>query len=147
MKSSGFLQSNSTLKSYSSLSSNKAFRYKKDEDLAQADSKFSIIIRQRDGKCLRCGTTYLLTCSHFYKRSIYVLRFDPENCVTFCLHCHDEWESKKDGEYKVFMMALLGLHRYQLLEERSKIRMSVDEAVKQAQPYLNKHYQPSEIQY
>lgn len=116
-------------------------------DVSEADSKFSKIIITRDGKCLNCGATYMLSCSHFFGRSIHSTRFDPVNCITLCISCHDNWESKKSGIYKDFMICLLGLEAFTLLEERSKERKSLEVALAEAKEYIEFNYPVNEIQY
>ena len=70
----------------------------------RADAKFSEWIRERDKKCLRCGTTENLTCSHFWSRSKSALRYEPDNCIALCAwKCHIYgWEKEKQGEYRDF---------------------------------------------
>lgn len=90
--------------------------------LTKADQEFSKWIRKRDGKCVRCGSTEYLTCSHFWARQHKATRFDPENCVTLCwMPCHKyHWEKEKQGAYRDFMLSWLGEERYTALEARSK---------------------------
>jgi len=97
----------------------------------EADSKFSKDIRQRDQICLNCGSTRFLTCSHYHKRQIWNTRFDPENCITLCVECHNSWENQKDGIYKDFMFSWLGEERFYKLEERSKIKITPYEAIRE----------------
>ncbi len=115
-------------------------------DLVEADSKFSKIIIQRDGRCLNCASQCFLSCSHFFGRSNYATRFDPQNCITLCIVCHDLWESKKNGVYKEFMIVWLGFEEFCKLEERSKIRMRPVEAVASALKEM-KNLPINEIQY
>lgn len=80
----------------------------------KADTEFSKFIRERDGKCLRCGTTQDLTNSHFWSRANSSLRYEPDNCVTLCRwKCHFfGWEKEKQGAYRDFMIQRLGQERY-----------------------------------
>jgi len=95
----------------------------------EADRIFSIQIRERDGRCLRCGSTAFQTCSHFFKRAIYSTRFDPDNCDDFCQPCHEEWEGDPNGEYLKFKIEQLGTERFTALIVRARIRISPKEAV------------------
>lgn len=90
--------------------------------LGTADSAFSLFIRFRDKKCVRCGSTERrLTCSHFWGRTHNGTRFDPENCDALCwLPCHKEWEHEKQGGYRDFKVNQLGMARYQALEARAR---------------------------
>ena len=79
----------------------------------KADTMFSIYIRNRDGRCMRCGKTAdrtQLSCSHFWPRQHSATRYDPENCVALCwVPCHKyNWEKEKQGEYRDFMLVWLG---------------------------------------
>lgn len=90
----------------------------------KADTKFSEYIRNRDGKCLRCGKTKFLQNSHFFSRIHYATRYDPDNCITLCYGCHygnqKGWEYDQAGEYRDFMIARLGVERYNKLVEKHK---------------------------
>lgn len=83
-----------------------------------ADSYFSKYIRERDGKCLRCGTTENLTCSHYFRRGISATRYDPKNNITLCAECHAEWEGPKK-EYTQLMRNLLGDEEFLALTEKA----------------------------
>ena len=87
----------------------------------QADMAFSVFIRQRDGKCVRCGRKDMLTCSHFWGRTHSATRYDPENCDAVCVGCHlFIWEKEKQGEYRDFKLKQLGQERYDALEKRAR---------------------------
>jgi hypothetical protein len=90
---------------------------------ATADMYFSRYIRERDGRCLKCGTKDNLTCSHFWRRGHSGTRFDPLNCIALCggaNGCHQDWEDKKNHEYKAFMITLLMPAGYESLEKRAR---------------------------
>lgn len=92
------------------------------------------MIRERDGKCVRCGKTEYLQCSHFWARAISATRFDPDNLDALCYGCHygnrqEGWEYNKQGAYRTFKLNQLGEERYQALEERAKTKMSQREAI------------------
>lgn len=86
---------------------------------AVADKKFSKWIRERDGRCLRCGTKENLSCSHFWSRNKSALRYEPDNCITLCTwKCHIYgWEKEKQGVYRDFMLRRLGQKRYDELKK------------------------------
>lgn len=94
--------------------------------IKKADDMFSLYIRERDGKCLRCGKlrsdTNPLTCSHFWARQHNAVRFDPENCVSLCwIPCHKyHWEKEKKTYYRDFMVRWLGEEKYMQLEKRAR---------------------------
>ena len=105
---------------------------------SKADKLFSVWIRNRDGnKCLRCGSTEYLTCSHFWPRVKSVTRFAPDNCITLCYwKCHTDskkgWEHAKQGEYRDYMIKRLGEERYKELEQLYyQSHMTREEAIKE----------------
>ena len=93
-----------------------------------ADSYFSKWIRERDGKCLRCGTTEGLTCSHYHKRAISITRYCPINCITLCGVCHAEWEGPKEG-YTDLMIKMLGADGFLELQKKAGRFMKRSDAV------------------
>lgn len=62
------------------------------------DNLFSKIIRTRDGKCLRCGKTEQLQCSHVVPRTFISTRWNTENAITLCYACHIHWWHKNPLE-------------------------------------------------
>ena len=63
------------------------------------DIEFKRFIRARDKRCLRCGSLDNLQASH----SIPVshgnrLRYDGQNVITLCFHCHLSWWHKNPIE-------------------------------------------------
>lgn len=97
-------------------------------NLERADSKFSKFVRNRDRKCMNpwciCGLNYigvpieLLQCSHYYDRGIWLVRFDPDNCIALGPRCHQLWEDDKQGRYREFMIRWLGDKKFKALEKR-----------------------------
>lgn len=86
-----------------------------------ADKIFSEWIRARDKRCINCGRTSNLTCSHFWGRGNSATRYDPENCDTLCwMPCHFKWEKQKQGEYMKLKIKQLGKKGYAELEKRAR---------------------------
>lgn len=106
-----------------------------------ADTEFSKWVRARDGRCVRCGTTNNLTCSHFWVRQHSATRYDPDNCVALCwMPCHKyHWEKEKQGAYKDFMLVWLGKKKYKALEERSKTTYPRSDAIIDCMKLLGKY--------
>lgn len=105
----------------------------------KADVEFSKWVRQRDSRCLRCGSTENLTNSHFWSRNKSALRYEPDNCITLCAwKCHIYgWENEKQGAYRDFMINRLGIDRYEELKRiyyQSKVTRK--EAIKECQKLL-----------
>lgn len=132
MKNSGFKNKYSSLKTSSKRMRN--FREVKGEDenvlqVYEADRKFSLEIRKRDGQCVNCGRGMFLGCSHYFGRGIYSTRYDPFNCITLCQECHEVWENEKQGIYKDYMELWLGVRMFGFLKERAKEKVTPYEAI------------------
>ncbi len=91
---------------------------------AVADAKFSLYIRERDGKCVRCKGLDELQCSHFFDRQHSGTRYDGDNCDTLCKGCHygraDGWEHDKEGAYIRWKLRQLGPERFEAMEARAR---------------------------
>lgn len=65
-----------------------------------ADKAFSDFIRKRANYCCeRCGKEYepnsnSLQCSHHFSRRYHNIRYDPDNALALCYHCHVFWYQK-----------------------------------------------------
>lgn len=95
-----------------------------------ADNKFSLWIRARDGRCLRCLRDDLpLDNSHYWRRDMKGTRFDPDNCVALCRNCHTIWERQQNEEYMRFMINRLGQTGYRKLESRARTSKKMRDAV------------------
>ena len=58
------------------------------------DALVSAIVIMRDERCVTCGATGGLTCSHFVKRGKSLLTWDLQNCNCQCATCngkHNRW--------------------------------------------------------
>lgn len=66
--------------------------------LKLVDNLFSKIVRERDGRCLRCGKTENLQCSHVLPRTYMVTRWNLDNAITLCVGCHLYWWHKNPLE-------------------------------------------------
>lgn len=56
--------------------------------VAELDGLVSLIVRQRDRRCVTCGETRGLRCSHFYSRRYLRTRFHLANCHAMCATCN-----------------------------------------------------------
>jgi len=54
----------------------------------ECDTLFSKIIRLRDKKCLRCGSTKNLQVAHLISRRHLAHRWDEKSAITLCYTCH-----------------------------------------------------------
>src|SRR3990167_1564497 len=82
-----------------------------------ADIAFSLFIRARDGKCVRCGKKDNLQCAHIFSRSARSVRWDELNAITLCGGCHLFWAHKNPIEFTEFIMKRLG-SQYEELKRR-----------------------------
>ncbi len=82
------------------------------------DKLFSLVVRLRDKKCVRCGSVRSLQCSHFWGRTTKNTRWDEENGDTLCFPCHVYWGSRP-AEYADWKLAQLGQERYDMLKIRA----------------------------
>jgi hypothetical protein len=104
----------------------------------ELDKVFSKYIRERDKKCVRCGKTTGLTCSHFWSRKHLATRYDEDNCDALCFPCHlFHWEKEKQGAYLDYMKRKLGVQRYDVLEYKAH---SITKLVKGDYEYLLRYY-------
>ncbi len=56
--------------------------------LQKADKVFSLYIRQRDGRCVRCGKADGLQCMHIISRRYRAVRWNDLNAMAGCMACH-----------------------------------------------------------
>lgn len=96
----------------------------------RADKEFSLFIRARDPKCVRCHARPSDDCSHYFEKgtSSCLVRFDPENADGLCRQCHGLWEGRKSGyvEYKIRMLGSKGLME---LQRKAKGSYKMDKAI------------------
>lgn len=143
------LKSNHPLRSrtFGGIKKSKSLKKTSNPEIQEADSKFSKIIIERDGKCLNCGSPYFLSCSHFHGRGIWATRWDPENCICLCIPDHEILESKKKGAYRDFMIELLGEDKFYALQTRSNLKISRSEALEEAKKLIELNLEGSDIEY
>lgn len=97
---------------------------------AKADRLFSLWVRSRDGKCVRCGSKKRLQNSHFWSRRRYTTRYSAENCDTLCAGCHKyHWEGEKQGDYRDYLINRITAYEY------DKLRKLAEEPVTNQQKY------------
>lgn len=79
-----------------------------------ADAAFADYIKRRDNyTCQKCGKVYPpksqgLQCSHHFSRRYYNIRFDPDNAMALCYHCHVYWYQKDIPEAARWLEQKLG---------------------------------------
>lgn len=75
---------------------------------------FSKFIRQRDGKCVTCGSTNQLQAGHFWHG---VLDFDEMNINAQCKKCN-VWLSGNLAVYSTYLLEKYGLEKFEDLKIR-----------------------------
>lgn len=82
----------------------------KTHDTQRRDREFSLMIRDRDGGCMRCGSAEFGQCAHVLSRSYRLTRWDPENAVRLCRDCH-AWQTHHPLEGDEFFESIgIDLH-------------------------------------
>lgn len=56
--------------------------------ISKYDKEWSLKVRARDERCLKCGRTQNLAAHHFVRRSVKSTRLMLENGITLCPSCH-----------------------------------------------------------
>lgn len=75
--------------------------------VAELDRYTSLIVRRRDGRCVTCGNTQGLQCSHFYSRRYLSVRFDLRNCNAMCSACNRR-HNRDRRPYERYMLKTYG---------------------------------------
>lgn len=100
---------------------------------SKADAVFSNWIRERaDWKCERCFTQYEkpnqgLHNSHFHSRRNKSTRFEPDNCASLCMRCHQHLGENPSDHY-VFFLKRLGQERFDSLDRQARTPAKIDES-------------------
>jgi Bacteriophage Lambda NinG protein len=84
--------------------------------VAELDRLTSLIVRRRDRRCVTCGETKGLQCSHFYSRRHLAVRFDLRNTNAMCSACNRRHNSDPSA-YLAFMAERYGPGVVEELEE------------------------------
>src|SRR3990167_3212246 len=104
--------------------------------LSSIDSKWSKLVRERDGKCRRCGRKppYALNAHHIMPRSRSNTRYDLKNGLTLCVTCHtfgDDSVHRSPEGSKRWCIKLIGSKEWNRLERLSLQYKARDKARKE----------------
>ena len=105
-----------------------------DNRIARADRLFSMIVRQRDKGCRRCGAPMNyddLTTHHLVKRRYRKTRWLLENGVAVDYICH-EFLEKHPAENESFAISILGTERWNelnVLARDTSSRVDLDDVL------------------
>src|SRR5215203_1886453 len=75
--------------------------------VAELDRVTSLVVRGRDGRCVTCGSSQGLQCSHFYSRRYLSIRFDLRNCNAMCSDCNRR-HNRDRRPYERYMLKTYG---------------------------------------
>lgn len=87
---------------------------------SRLDLLVSTIVILRDGKCVTCGATGGLTCSHFVKRGKKLLRYDLQNCNCMCASCNLR-HNNFPGTYTRYIEVHYGLDVLHKLQDGERV--------------------------
>lgn len=83
----------------------------------KADKLWSLMIRERDGSCRRCGRTtpeVVLQAAHVISRRYKAIRWDERNGIALCMGCH-HWGHMQPVEFDWWVQDLIGKDIYETL--------------------------------
>ena len=98
----------------------KAKRSPKDILRDNAWKTFSLWIRNRDKKCITCGSTKTLQAGHFWHAC---LDFDEININTQCSGCN-HYKSGNLAIYAIYLLNKYGKRKFDALEHRKNLAKS-----------------------
>jgi len=86
------------------------------------DVEFNAYIRERDGKCILCGSTKKLQCSHFYgKQARPATRWNVTNAYAMCASCHFKHHHGTEADYAIKLFTIYGLKHMLKLQKQSQL--------------------------
>jgi len=92
----------------------------KTKELKKKDKLFSLSIRQRDGKCVMCGSHKTNQAAHiFSKKANPHLRHDLDNAITLCYACHFFKCHHSPVEFTFWVIRYLGHKKFKQLYFKS----------------------------
>ena len=102
-----------------------------------SDTLFSKVLREKIGKCERCGKRETLQVSHFWGRRHESVRYSEENCDILCFGCHRIF-TEDPPLYHEWKLKKLGKRRYDILKLKAQTYCKRDD--KLAILYIKKKY-------
>lgn len=101
------------------------------------DKIFAKYIVARDKRCVTCGKTTGLQCSHFFGRRALSTRWDKRNSHAQCSGCHMEYHLDNTQPYTRFMQKTYGKELETLeIQHNTTIKYPVSDL-----NYLYKYYE------
>jgi hypothetical protein len=81
------------------------------------DCEMSLFVRERDRKCVLCGSTENLTNGHLFSRVAYSTRWAFDNCFCQCASCNLKHEYTPDV-FTLWYIKKYGIKKYEDLAYR-----------------------------
>ena len=97
-----------------------------------ADVAFSQCVKERANYCCeRCGKSYRdddsgLDCSHVFSRRYKSIRYDPDNAMALCFHCHKFWWHSDPVDSGEWAIKKLGRDKIKALRKKREINIEYD---------------------
>ena len=106
----------------------------------EADRVFSLWIRERDKRCVLCGSTKNLQNGHYISRGINILRYSEVNCNTCCVGCN-VFKHGNMAEYALFMQRT---HGDGILKQLGAIKQQLHQFKREELQEIITKYSPTE---
>jgi hypothetical protein len=87
--------------------------------IREADKAFAKYIVARDKRCVTCGATGPLDCSHVFRRGHYSTRWNPSNAYAQCRKCHFKHHNVTESYLLDFAKQMLWAEAFEELRELS----------------------------
>ena len=85
-----------------------------------ADDAFSLYIRTRDKRCVTCGSTDRLQCSHVERRSRHATRYQESNAWAQCARCHTYHHTQSETPLRDYVLSKIGQTGMQMIYSLSR---------------------------
>jgi hypothetical protein len=107
-----------------------------------ADDMFSLFIRKRDERCVTCGSTDRLQCSHVERRVRKSTRYHEMNAFAQCARCHSFHHYQSETPLRDYQIQKCGVMAVQMIYtlSRTECKRTVDELKEIANKY-KAHYE------
>jgi len=99
--------------------------------IKKLDIQWSLAVRERDGKCMKCGRRDGLQGAHIFSRRSRSVRWDLDNGIALCMACHLFWAHQEPVEFTRFLEGLLGRGFLKKLERKKNTIIKYQEIVAQ----------------
>ena len=91
--------------------------------ILQADKLWATIIKERDGKCIYCGSDINLNAHHIFTKGRHGnLRWNIDNGITLCAKCHTFGVHINPAPYMLKIIEHVGQETMNKLREAAKVK-------------------------